>query len=246
MKFLSVKAITAIVVSLCMALAGVANAAEFEVSYLDGSSWNSIYAQGFSPSVSPNPNLGLGAGDTVSLTEFSFFRGDNSFEVASDIKLAIITPFYANLAGFNTGSSFLVGLSSNTVSGTAGINSGDAITFTFNNLPLTYGNGYGAVYVTENAGVLTPITVPSIIVDYVESPPGSGTYLPESDYGNGSYDFAVSNFINTGIFGSFFSAFAQPADANFVATFTAVPEPSSALLGLGCVALAVLGRARRV
>jgi hypothetical protein len=239
------KLTTTIVVALLLSCATRAMAAEFEVSYLDGASWNSIYAQGFSPSISPNPDLGLGAGDQVSLTEFSFFRGDDDFEVTSDIKLAIISPFYANIAGMNTSSSFVIGLSDNTLAGTAGIATGDAITFTFSDLDLIYGNGYGAVYVTESGGNLTPIVVPSLVADYVETSPGSGTYLPESDYGNGSYDYAVSNFINTSISGSYFTAFAQPADANFVATFTAVPEPASALLGLSGLAFVLLGRNRR-
>lgn len=246
MKFFLVKATTAIVVSLCMASASVTTAAEFEVSYLDGSSWNSIYAQGFSPSVSPNPNLGLGAGDSVSLTEFSFFKSGNA-DNASDLRLAIISPFFSNLAGFNTGSSFLVGLSDNTLAGTAGIATNDPITFTFSSLPLVYGNGYGAVLVSQSGNVLTPQLVPALVADYAETSPGSGIYAPESNYGtNVQYDYAVSNFISTSIAGSYFNTFSDAADANFVATFTAVPEPSSALLGLSCLALAALGRARRV
>jgi hypothetical protein len=245
MKCLFVKAITVIVVSLCMALAGVANAAEFEVSYLDGSSWNSIYAQGFSPSVSPNPNLGLGAGDMVSLTEFSFFKSGNA-DNNNNLKLAIISPFFSNIAGMNTGSSFLIGLSDNTLAGTAGIATNDPITFTFSNLPLVYGNGYGAVLVSQSGNVLTPQLVPALVADYAETSPGSGIYAPESNYGtNAQFDYAVSNFISASITGSYFNTFSDAADANFVATFTAVPEPSSALLGLSCVALAVLGRARR-
>jgi hypothetical protein len=245
MKFLLMKATTAIVVSLCMALAGVVNAAEFEVSYLDGGSWNSIYAQGFSPSVSPNPNLGLAAGDPVSLTEFSFFKSGNA-DNTNDLKLAIISPFFSNIAGMNTGSSFLIGLSDNTLSGTGSIATNDAITFTFNNLPLVYGNGYGAVLVSQSGNVLTPQLVPALVADYTETFPGSGVYVPETNYGtNAQFDYAVSNFISTSIFGSFFNTFSDAADANFVATFTAVPEPSSALLSLSCVALAALGRARR-
>lgn len=245
MKFSLVKVTTAIIVSLCMSLAGVVNAAEFEVSYLDGGSWNSVYAQGFSPSVSPNPNLGLGAGDAVSLTEFSFFKSGNA-DNNNNLRLAIISPFFSNLAGFNTSSSFLMGLSDNTLSGTGSIATNGAITFTFNNLPLVYGNSYGAVVVSQSGSVLTPQLVPALVTDYVETSPGSGTYVPETNYGTDSqFDYATSNFISTNIFGSFFNTFSFAGDANFVATFTAVPEPSSALLGLGCVALAALGRARR-
>jgi hypothetical protein len=228
------------VVLLCMA--PVSSAAEFEVSYLDGASWNSIYAQGFSPSVSPNPNLGLAAGDQVSLTEFSFFKSGNA---DNDIKLAIISPFFANIQGMNTGSSFLVGLSDNTINGTAGIAVGDPIAFTFSGLPLTYGNNYAAVMVSQSGNALTPQLVPALVADYVESPPGSGTFVPETNYGTDTqFDYAVSNFISTSIFGSFFNTFSFAADANFVATFTAVPEPSSVLLAIGCLGVAALNRRR--
>ena len=223
----------------------IATAADFEVSYLDGSSWNSIYAQGFSPSVSPNPNLGLAAGDQVSLTEFSFFKSGNADNL-NDLKLAIISPYFSNIAGMNTGSAFLVGLSDNTISGTAGIATNDPIAFTFSNLALTYGNGYGAVLVSQSGSVLTPQLVPALVADYVETAPGSGVYAPETNYGtNAQFDYAVSNFISTSIFGSFFNTFSDAADANFVASFTAVPEPGSAVLGLSCLAFAVVGRKRR-
>lgn len=221
-----------------------ARAAEFEVSYLDGGSWNTIYAQGFSPSVSPNPNLGLGAGDQVSLTEFSFFKSGSS-DNANNIKLAIITPFFANIQGFNTGSSFLVGLSDNTIAGTAGIAVGDPITFTFSNLALTYGNGYGAVLVSQSGSVLTPQLVPALVADYVETSPGSGVYVPESNYGtNSQYDYSVSNFINASIGGSYFNTFSDAADANFVAKFSAVPEPASLALGLGGLLIVFSARRR--
>ena len=222
----------------------IATAADFEVSYLDGGSWNSIYAQGFSPSVSPNPNLGLAAGDQVSLTNFSFFKSGNT-DNANNLKLAIISPFFSNLQGFNAGSSFLVGLSDNTIAGTAGIATNDPITFTFSNLALTYGNGYGAVLVSQSGNVLTPQLVPALVADYVETPSGSGIYLPESNYGtDAQFDYATSNFISSSITGSYFNTFSAAADANFVASFTAVPEPASAALGLSCLVFAVL-RSRR-
>lgn len=222
------------------------DAAEFEVSYLDGGSWNSIYAQGFSPSVEPSPNLGLDAGATATLTEFSFFKSGNA-DNASDIKLAIISPFFANIQGMNTGSAFLVGLSDNTISGTAGIATGDPISFTFGSgLDLTYGNNYAAVFVTQSGNALTPALVPALVANYVESPPGSGTFVPETNYGTDSqFDYAVSNFITSDIFGSFFNTFSFAADANFRATFTAIPEPATGLMGVGCLGPLVLGRKRR-
>jgi hypothetical protein len=220
-------------------------AAEFEVSYLDGGSWNAIYAQGFSPSVSPNLDLGLGAGDPVSLTEFSFFKSGNA-DNANDLRLAIISPFFSNIQGLNTSSSFLVGLSDNTIGGTAGIATNDPITFTFSDLPLTYGNGYGAVFVSQSGTTLTPQLVPALVVDYVETAPGSGVYVPESNYGTDSqFEYSVSNFINATITESYFSTFSEATDASFVATFSAVPEPGTAFLGLGCLALTSAGRRRR-
>jgi hypothetical protein len=218
------------------------SAVEFEVSYLDGGSWNSIYAQGFSPSIEPSPDLGLDAGAQVSLTEFSFFKSGNA-DNANEIKLAIISPFFSNIQGMNTGSSFLVGLSDNTISGTAGIATGDPITFSFSDLPLIYGNGYAAVFVTQSGTTLTPTLAPALVANYVESPAGSGTFVPETNYGtDAQFDYAVSNFITSDIFGSFFNTFSFAADANFRATFTAIPEPSSALLALGFLSLAAVRR----
>jgi hypothetical protein len=227
-----------------LGVASTISAAEFEVSYLDGGSWNSIYAQGFSPSVSPNPDLGLGAGDQVSLTEFSFFKSGNA-DNANDIRLAIISPFFSNIQGMNTSSPYLVGLSDNTINGTAGIAVGDPITFTFGGLPLSYGDGYAAVTVRQSGATLTPTLVPALVADYIESPAGSGTFVPETNYGTDSqFDYAVSNFIQASIMDSFFNTFSSAGDANFRATFTAVPEPTSVLLVVSCLGLAVLSRRR--
>jgi hypothetical protein len=216
----------------------IATAADFEVSYLDGGSWNAVYAQGFSPSVSPNPNLGLGAGDSVSLTEFSFFKSGNADNL-NDLKLAIISPFFSDLTGINTGSAFLVGLSDNTISGTAGIATNDPITFTFSDLELTYDNGYGALFVSQSGTVLSPQLVPALVANYGESSPG--VFTPETNYGtDADFQFATSNFIQ----GGFFQTFSFAGDANFSAAFSVVPEPGSAMLGLSCFGLAVLARYR--
>jgi hypothetical protein len=227
---------------LLLAVAPVAHAQVFTNSYLDGSSWNSIYAQGFSPSLAPVPNPGLAAGATVRLTSFEFFKSGNADNL-SDIRLAIINPLFANIAGLSTSHAAFVGLSTNTIPGTALIPTGAPIAFLFNNLPLTYGNSYGAVYVNAGAGgELTPVLVPSLVADYVENPPGSGTFRPETNYGaENQFDYAVSNFITTNIFGSFFNTFSFAADANFVATF-AVPEPAAASIVLGGSAIALRRR----
>ena len=44
-----------------------ASAATFNNSYLDGASWNTVFAQGFSPAELPNPDLSLSFTDNVSL-----------------------------------------------------------------------------------------------------------------------------------------------------------------------------------
>jgi hypothetical protein len=216
---------------LLLAVAPVAHAQVFTNSYLDGSSWNSIYAQGFSPSLAPVPNPGLAAGATVNLTSFEFFKSGNA-DNNSNIQLAIINNLFADITGLSTSHPAFLGLSTNTIPGTALIPTGAPIAFVFNNIPLTYGNNYGAVYVNVSGNTLTPVLVPSLVADYVENPPGSGTFRPETNYGGeDQFQYAVSNFITTNIFGSFFNTFSFAADANFVATF-AVPEPAAASLAL--------------
>ena len=223
-------------------LAPVAQAQVFTVSYLDGSSWNSIYAQGFSPSLSPIPNPGLAAGATVRLNSFEFFKSGNA-ENNSNIQLAIINNLFADITGLSLAHPAFVGLSTTVLPGTGLIPTGAPISFAFANLPLTYGNNYGAVYVNLGAGgVLTPVLVPSLVADYVETPPGSGSFHPETNYGTETqFQYAVSNFIGTNQFGMFFNTFSFAADANFVATF-AVPEPAAISLALGGIGLVMLWR----
>ena len=236
-------AVAAVVVLACGAQALAAG--PFEVSYLDGSQWNSIYAQGFSPSVEPSPNPGLGAGDTVYLQRFEFMKSGNPD--AANLHLAILNNIFADIAGLSTTHGAFVALSTNMVASTAGIGVGDPITFQFGGLPLTYGNNYAAVLVTLGGDntTLTPTLAPVQTADYVEDPPGSGTFVPESNYGGTDvYTYAVSNFITTNIFGSFFNTFSYAADANFRAVFT-IPEPTSALLGLCGFAFVAAGVRRR-
>ena len=110
-------------------------AGPFSVSYLDGGTWNTVYVQGFSPSVSPNPNPGSAAGDTVYLNQFQFFKSGNA-DTAANIRLAIINNIFGDLTGLSTSSSLFVGLSSNTIASTAPIATGDPITFNFSSLAL--------------------------------------------------------------------------------------------------------------
>ena len=188
----------------------------FMVSYTDGGSWSTVYAQGFSPSLAPNPNPSLGAGDTVYLDEFRFFKSGNT-DSASNIRLLILSSYFTNLQGLNSSWSVVSGLSTNTVASTGGLATGDAIVFDFDNLPLTYGNNYAAVFVNVGTGgELTPVQVSALVTNYTEVTPGD--WHPATNYGgeSGSYwNYATSNFINTDAFGSFFNTWSYGGDANF-------------------------------
>src|SRR6185369_10775755 len=123
---------------------------------------------------------------------------------ASNIKLALINNLFADLTGFSTSSPYFVGLSNNTIASTAAIATNDPITFSFSSLPLTYGNNYGAVFVNQSGTSLTPVLVSALTANYVETPPGSGSFHPATNYGTESqFQYATSNFIATNQFGSF-------------------------------------------
>jgi hypothetical protein len=219
--------LAAAIAILSTAMSRSAEAVPFNTSYTDGSSWNSLYAQGFSPSQSPNPDPGLATDAIVPLDRFQFFKSGN-VDSAMNFRLAIVENFFLNLQTFTTISPQLVGLSTNAVASTATIPTGQAITFSFDSLPLVYGNDYAAIFVTEGAeGALTPVLVATMLADYVETSPGSGTYVPESDYGDPETDYfkSASNFINANEFGSFLAAFNAPyGDASFIASFDLPPE----------------------
>jgi hypothetical protein len=171
--------------------------------------------------------------------------------VASNIRLAIITPFFANLDGLTTASAEVVGLSTNMILSTSGIATGKPIQFDFDNLQLAFGDYYGAVFVNEDdSGNLTPVLVSAIHTDYVMADSGSQTYVPESNYDVNppanladyldpntavDYNLSAANFFNVDQFGTFFWGFSFGGDANFRATFGEIPEPTSILLALSCV-----------
>lgn len=218
-----------------------AEAVSFSLSQ-SGGTWNTIYAQGFSPSVDATPDPGLSAGDLVSLDSFTFYKSGVA-DAASDIRLAITEGLYYDYTTpLTTGSAALAGLSDNTIASTAGLATNDAIAFSFTGVDLTYGNDYGAVFVTESGGVLTPVLVSALTANYVETAPGSGVFVPETNYGGiDNFNYATSNFINNG----FFNAFSRAGDAAFFAEFSVVPEPSCLLLLALVAPLAGAARGRR-
>ena len=92
--------------------------------------------------------------------------------------------------------------------------------------------GYAAVFATVAAdNSLSFISVGALYVNYAETPPGSGIFLPTSNYGG------TGNFNRTALYADsdgdgFFQADNNAADAAFTASFV-VPEPASlAVFGL--------------
>lgn len=206
------------------------------VSYTEGSSWSTIYAQGFSPAVGSTPAMTLPAATPVELTNFQFFKSGNA-DTANDIRLAIIDGLFSDASSLADGMAPVLGVSTNVIGSTASLAVGDAISFDFDRLGLSYGGDYGAVFVTEGAGgALTPVLVSALTANYADD--GSGTFRPESNYGTeDDFQYAVSNFIDSNAFGQFFNVFSFAADANFRAQLSVVPEPTTALLVLPLVGL---------
>lgn len=227
-----------------LAIAGLTitttHAAEFTISQ-PGGTWNTIYGQGFSPSVGAMPDLGLGPGEPVTLESFTFYKSGLA-DSAADIRLAVLDAFYYDFnTPLTTGSASLVGLSDNTVASTAALAEFDPIAFTFTGLDLTNGSDYGAIFVNVGGGgEVTPVLVSALTGNYVEAEPG--VFLPEPNYGGlDVFQYTTSNFIN----GGFFAAFDRAGDASFDAVFSAIPEPSCLALLALTAPLANAGRSRR-
>lgn len=214
-----------------------AQAQTYTVSYTDGGTWNTVYAQGFSTSLGASPTPSLSVGNPVNLTQFQFYKSGTA-DSAANIQLAIFNTLYPDITGLTTANSSFVGLSDNTIASTAAIATGSPITFTFNNLALTYGSDYSAYFVNVSGTSLTPVLVSALTANYALQ--SDGNYHPATNYGTESqYQYATGNYIS----GGYLSAFSYAGDANFTATFSAVPEPTaSALLGLGALLLFIRRR----
>jgi hypothetical protein len=223
-------------------LVSSAAAANYSVAFGAGGTWNQIYAQGFSTSLGATPSPGVSNGTPVYLNQFQFFKS-GSADATANIQLAIFNTMYPNTVGLSTSSSSFVGLSNNTIAGTASIALNAPITFNFNSLPLTFGTDYSAVFVNVGAGgALTPTLVPGLTANYAQLP--DTTFHPTSNYGTESqFQYVTTNFINNG----FFSAFSFAGDANFNASLstTPLPEPSSLVLGFVAISTLSLSRLRR-
>ncbi len=219
-----------------------AGAQSYTVSYTSGGNWNTVYAQGFSTSMGASPDPGLTSGATVDLTGFQFFKSGNS-DSAANIQLAIFNTMYPNTSGLTTSSSALIGLSANTIASTGPLNTGDAITFNFNNLALTYGSDYSAYFVNVGSdGSITPVLVSALTANY--SLQADNNYHPVPNYGSDTdYQYTTGNFIS----GGYLSAFSYAGDANFNAILTVpTPEPGTwALMGLGLGTLLGAKRIRK-
>lgn len=237
--------VVALALGLLVVPANNSFAIPFTTSYTDGGNWQTLYVQGFSPSITPVPNPGSAAGDTVYLNSFSFFKSGTA-DTASNIQLVVLNNIFGDLTGLNTSSGLVTGVSTNTIASTAAIPLGAPELFTFNNLPLTYGNNYAAVFANiDGSGNITPVRVSALAANYAETPPGSGSFHPVTNYGTeAQFQYATSNFITTNASGSFFNTFAFAGDANFVAALdTVVPEPAS--LGSMMAGAAIVLAARR-
>jgi hypothetical protein len=203
-----------------------ATAASFNNSYLDGATWNSVYAQGFSPAALPNPDLSLSFTDNVSLERFQFFKSGTADSIGAvggppTVQLAILSNIYADLTNLSASSPLVVGLSTNAITSTSSLAVGAPISFNFNGLQLRYGGSYGAVVVTNNGGTLTPVLMSALTANYALQPDSS--YHPATNYGGETdYNWSTSNFIQTNEFGSYFFGFSFGGDANFTATLNRV------------------------
>ena len=148
------------------------------------------------------------------MSQFQFFKSGDT-DTASNIQLAILNnifPSNPTVNNLTTSSAPVVGLSNNTIASTAPIATGSPITFTFNNLPLVYGNDYAAMFVNVGTrGGQAAIGIGALDANYVDI--GGGSFHPATNYGTeDQFSYATSNFINGS---GFFNTFSFAGDADF-------------------------------
>ncbi len=157
--------------------ASLARAVSLTDSYTDGGNWNTVYAQGFSPALAPNPDYGFSFNENISLERFQFFKSGTPDAIGTagnpaNVQLVILNNIFGDITNLSTSSPLVVGLSSNSIGSTAALATGAPITFQFNALQLRYGNSYAAVVVSNNGGLLTPVRMSALTANYAESSPG--------------------------------------------------------------------------
>lgn len=194
-----------------------------------GSNNNTAVGQNFSPSVGAAPNLGLAASDVVQLTSFAFTKGSGTSGNAVT-RLVVLPGAYFDTNGADNATPTTIAnvtaISTNTIDTTAAAD-GAALNFTFANPSLNYGSDYAVAFATVGAGnVLTFIPVSVKYIDYAETPPGSGSYQPTSNYG-GSSNYNRTTLYADSDGDGYFQADNNAADLAFTATFQTVPEPAS-------------------
>ncbi|MBC8105494.1 MAG: PEP-CTERM sorting domain-containing protein [Anaerolineae bacterium] len=218
--------------------------AQFTISN-PGTNPNTFVGQNFSPSVSPAPNPGLAAGANVFLQNFNFTSTGGVGN--PNTRLVILPGAYYDTNGDPNGSftptiADVTGISTNTIDTDAAL-SGAPLNFTFSNLQMIYGNSYAAVFATVGAGnTLSFIPVGAMYANYVETSPGSGVFVPVTNYGGANNFNACALYPDFNGDGFFEADSPNTADAAFAATF-AVPEPAS-LAALGCLGMTGLIRRR--
>jgi hypothetical protein len=208
--------------------AAVASAATFSIT-TPGTNNTNAAGQNFSPSVENSPNPGLSAATPVLLDSFVFTKGSGGTGNAATRLVILDGAFYDTNGGDGTfvpTTANAVAVSTNTIDTVAAAD-GTALNFTFGAASLVYGNNYTAVFATVGAGnALSFVPVSVKYVNYAETAPGSGVFLPTSNYGG------TGNFNATALFpdfngDGFFEADSNAADTAFTATFQTVPEPAT-------------------
>lgn len=227
-----------------LAATSIGSAATYTIS-TPGSNNTAAVGQNFSPSLGGSPSPGLAASDPVSLTSFAFTKGSGAQGNVATRLVVLNGAFYDTNGAtgtFQPTIADVTAVSTNTLD-TAAAADGTALNFAFGNPSLVYGNNYTVAFATVGAGdVLSFVPVSVKYIDYAETPPGSGIFLPTSNYG-GTGNFNATalypDFDNDG----FFQADGNAADTAFTASFATVPEPTS--LALLLTALAYPARSRK-